>query len=194
MPQKVAVIAGRFPFVWRSTTPPYSQQTTQRFGGRRSGMESMKANSASTCSCSQGSRFALSCNSDSSAASRSICSGVDDGGNACRSSSASRVDRLTGGLRHVPKLRSGRRDRSSLWAPLELNYSGHCVALLGRYGARRDRGDNCISSGDSIGRRRDWSHFDETCTHAEPPAVGVALPLTSLAVNRSRPAELGNEL
>jgi exodeoxyribonuclease V alpha subunit len=42
-------------------------------------MESMKANSASTCSSSQGSRFALSCNSASSAASRSICSGVADG-------------------------------------------------------------------------------------------------------------------
>ena len=62
--------------VRRNHGPPYSQQTAQRFGGRRSGMESMKANSASTCSCSHGSRFALSCNSDSPAASCSICSGV----------------------------------------------------------------------------------------------------------------------
>ena len=77
-----------------------------------------KANSASTCSCSQGSRFALSCSSDSPAASCSICSGVANGGGACRSSLASRVDRLMGGLRHVLRLRSERRDRSSLWAPL----------------------------------------------------------------------------
>jgi hypothetical protein len=49
-------------------------------------------------------------------------------------------------------------------------------APLGRYGAGRDRGNNCTGSSDGIGRRREWSYFNETCTHAERPSVGVALP------------------
>ena len=112
----------------------------------------MKANSASTCSCSHGSRFALSCNSDSPAASRSICSGV-----ATAAVPAVRVWRAGPTVSWVARATLQGFDPCGeivrlYGAPLEFNYSGHCLALLGRYGARRDRGDNGTRSGDGIGR------------------------------------------
>ena len=94
-------------------------------------MESMKANSASTCSCSQGSRFALSCNSDSPATSsfdlfwccvRRRCLPFEFGEPGRHSWAACATFQGFDPGGEIARLYG---------ASLELNDSGHCLALLG---------------------------------------------------------------
>jgi tetratricopeptide (TPR) repeat protein len=79
---------------------------------------------------------------------------------------------------------------------LEHNYAGHCLPLLGRYGAGRDRGNNCTSSSDGIApttapaarRRIRWKNLTGRFPPLENNRAGVEETIAEFTRLRSEPA------